>query len=43
MLEPTWPVDWDQDQVSCLRSCLMKPEHLDWIDSIWQRLEGCLV
>jgi len=43
MLEPTWPIDWDQDQVSCLRSCLMKPEHLDWIDSIWQRLEGCLV
>jgi glutamate/tyrosine decarboxylase-like PLP-dependent enzyme len=22
----------------CLRSCLMKPEHLDWIDRIWKIL-----
>jgi tyrosine decarboxylase/aspartate 1-decarboxylase len=26
-------------KVTCLRSVLMKPEHLDWIDQIWQRLE----
>jgi len=25
--------------VTCLRSVLMKPEHLAWIDPIWQRLD----
>jgi tyrosine decarboxylase / aspartate 1-decarboxylase len=29
----------DVDEVSCLRSCLMKPEHLDWLESIWQVLD----
>lgn len=24
--------------VTCLRSVLMKPEHLDWVDDIWRRL-----
>jgi tyrosine decarboxylase / aspartate 1-decarboxylase len=28
----------DADTVACLRSVLMKPEHLDWIDEIWKRL-----
>src|ERR1700678_3781222 len=31
----------DQDQqtsVTCLRSVLMKPEHLHWLDAIWSRL-----
>ena len=32
-------VQWDQDYVTCLRSCLMKPEHLDWIGRIWQALD----
>ncbi len=32
-------IQWDQDDVTCLRSCLMKPEHLDWIDDIWQALD----
>jgi glutamate/tyrosine decarboxylase-like PLP-dependent enzyme len=32
-------IDWDLDQVTCLRSCLMKPEHLDWIDRIWDVLD----
>jgi len=27
-------VEFDQDNVTCLRSCLMKPEHLDWINEI---------
>ena len=27
-------MQWDQDHVACLRTCLMKPEHLDWIDRI---------
>lgn len=29
---------WDQDTVLCLRSCVMKSEHLDWMDRIWERL-----
>lgn len=28
----------DADTVSCLRSVLMKPEHVNWIDEIWTRL-----
>ncbi|HXM93479.1 MAG TPA: aminotransferase class I/II-fold pyridoxal phosphate-dependent enzyme [Candidatus Dormibacteraeota bacterium] len=28
----------DRKTVSCLRSVLMKPEHLDWVDRIWERL-----
>jgi glutamate/tyrosine decarboxylase-like PLP-dependent enzyme len=39
MLEQTWDIDWDQEQVACLRSCLMKTEHLEWIDHIWQILD----
>lgn len=30
---------WDQDFVTCLRTCLMKPEHLDWMDHIWKALD----
>jgi glutamate/tyrosine decarboxylase-like PLP-dependent enzyme len=26
------------DSVSCLRSVLMKPEHLEWVSQIWERL-----
>ncbi len=29
----------NSDNVTCLRSCLMKPEHLDWIDELWNRIE----
>lgn len=29
----------DQEAVTCLRSCLMKPEHCDWVDRIWQTLQ----
>src|SRR3990172_8988143 len=32
-------VDFDQPTVTCLRSCLMKPEHLDWIGRIWEILD----
>lgn len=40
MLESHWPhLVWDGDAVSCLRSCLMKPEHLDWMDVIWDILD----
>ena len=30
----------DRDSISCLRSVLMKPEHLEWIDPIWSRLDA---
>jgi len=41
LLKNTWPdVAWDQSQVTCLRSCLMKPEHFDWMDSIWGILDN---
>jgi tyrosine decarboxylase/aspartate 1-decarboxylase len=28
----------DRQTITCLRSVLMKPEHLDWIDRIWEVL-----
>lgn len=28
----------DRDTLTCLRSVLMKPEHLDWVDRIWELL-----
>ncbi len=37
-LFPHWPLQWDAEHVVCLRSCLMKPEHRDWMDAIWSRL-----
>ncbi len=38
--ESKWKdLKWDQDHISCLRSCLMKPEHLDWLEKIWQILD----
>lgn len=37
LVESYWPdVVFDQETVSCLRSCLMKPEHLAWVDEIWK-------
>jgi len=30
----------DRKTLTCLRSVLMKPEHLDWIDAIWERLQS---
>ncbi len=40
----TWPTSnvssQDSGPVTCLRSVLMKPEHLSWIDPIWNRLEA---
>jgi glutamate/tyrosine decarboxylase-like PLP-dependent enzyme len=31
-------VQRDRETLTCLRSVLMKPDHLDWIDRIWQIL-----
>ena len=39
MLQQSWDIDWDQGQAACLRSCLMKAEHLQWIEHIWQVLD----
>ena len=41
LLEQNWDIEWDQDEVSCLRSCLMKAEHLEWVESIWHILDHC--
>jgi tyrosine decarboxylase / aspartate 1-decarboxylase len=30
----------DRETITCLRSVLMKPEHLDWIDRIWNLLSS---
>jgi tyrosine decarboxylase/aspartate 1-decarboxylase len=29
----------DRETIACLRCTLMKPEHLDWLEQIWQRFE----
>lgn len=35
-LREHWPdVHFDQEQVRLLRSCLMKPEHEQWLERIW--------
>ena len=31
----------NQEKFTCLRSVLMKPEHLDWLDRIWTILQTC--
>jgi glutamate/tyrosine decarboxylase-like PLP-dependent enzyme len=32
-------IDRDRETVTCLRSVLMKPEHIDWVGTIWERLD----
>ncbi len=40
LLRETWDdVAFDQDSVLCLRSCLMKPEHYEWVERIWGVLD----
>jgi len=39
-LETGEGIKGEQESITCLRSCLMKPEHLDWIDRIWQTLDA---
>jgi tyrosine decarboxylase/aspartate 1-decarboxylase len=34
----SWPDQHQQGTVTCLRSVLMKPEHLSWLPEIWSRL-----
>jgi hypothetical protein len=40
LLQDRWDdVHFDRQDVVCLRSCLMKPEHHDWAESIWTILD----
>jgi tyrosine decarboxylase/aspartate 1-decarboxylase len=39
--QDTWPASKSKS-ITCLRSVLMKPEHLQWIDAIWERLEAAV-
>lgn len=32
----------DQDELLCLRSCLMKPEHLEWVGRICEILDDAM-
>ena len=37
LLQTIWTdVAFDQQSVTCLRSCMMKPEHYDWAERIWE-------
>lgn len=41
MVEPAGAIaDWDAGEVACLRACVMKPEHSDWMDEIVRRLDS---
>jgi hypothetical protein len=43
LLREAWPhVVFDTESVACLRSCLMKPEHLDWGDRLWELLQDAM-
>jgi len=35
-------IEGNEEQVTCLRSCLMKPEHDDWVDGIWKIITDSL-
>jgi glutamate/tyrosine decarboxylase-like PLP-dependent enzyme len=32
--------EWDAESITCLRSCVMKPEHREWMPEILRRLEA---
>lgn len=41
MCEAAGAVDeWDEDHLTCLRACVMKPEHRQWMPQILDRLEA---
>ncbi len=40
LIQAHWPdINYDEEHVTCLRACFMKPEHLDWMDRIWDKFE----
>jgi glutamate/tyrosine decarboxylase-like PLP-dependent enzyme len=41
LCEASAPVEtWDADSMTCLRACLMKAEHRDWLTAIRERLDA---
>lgn len=40
MIDPAGTMVADRSTVTCLRSVLMKPEHVDWVPGIWEILQG---
>ena len=41
LLEACRPVKmWDAEAITCLRACVMKPEHKDWLPEIVKRLQS---
>ena len=40
---PAAKIERDADSVTCLRSVLMKPEHSDWVERIWQILGRVMI
>jgi tyrosine decarboxylase/aspartate 1-decarboxylase len=43
LLRDTWrEVAFTDETVVCLRSCLMKPEHDDWVERIWKLLDDAI-
>jgi glutamate/tyrosine decarboxylase-like PLP-dependent enzyme len=40
LLRESWKdVRFENEYVTCLRSCLMQPEHLEWLERIWSILD----
>lgn len=40
LIQAHWPdIHFDEDNITCLRACFMKPEHLAWMDRIWEKFE----
>lgn len=41
LISPLWPeLDWEAEtSILCLRSCMMMPEHEEWIPKIWAVIE----
>lgn len=43
MVESVAPVsEWDSETITCLRACVMKPEHREWMPEILKRLRSSL-
>jgi tyrosine decarboxylase / aspartate 1-decarboxylase len=43
-LKDRWKdIRFESEYVTCLRSCLMKPEHLDWLLRIWEILDRATI
>jgi len=43
MVEAVKPVAvWNSENITCLRACVMKPEHLEWMPEILKRLRSAL-